>query len=502
MGLGYHVKALHERTQGEACLLVFEPNMDVLAAALFTVDLSDVLGSGRCVILTRLDKDYLHRHFEPHGTLMMLGMHFVSHPASEQVAGAFHRAARAAVTDYISYARMGLVTLVANSRITCRNVANNLPTYLSTPPINVLRNRFADLPAVIVSAGPSIGRNIEQLIRLQDRAVLIAVQTMLKPLLRRGVRPHFVTSLDFHEISKSFFEGLEPEAVADTHLVAEPKATWHVIDAYPGMISLLDNAFARLCVGDELAARDGLKAGATVAHLSYYLAEYMGCNPIIFVGQDLAYSDNAFYTPGVAIHDTWRPELNRFNTIEMKEWERIVRHRSILRKVKDIHGHEIYTDDALFTYLQQFESDFARSRSRIIDATEGGVRKTGAAAMPLAEAADRFCTAPLPAECFDYRRQVTWRDDQRLRPGREAIVRRIDEVRCMRKQSAECLAVLKELVTLTDRPEAFNRKLARVDDLRAQIEQQPDVYEMVSMMAQHAEPVSYTHLTLPTIYSV
>jgi len=171
----------------------------------------------------------------------------------------------------------------------------------------------------------------------------------------------------------------------------------------------------------------------------------------------------------------------------MKEWERIVRHRSILRKVKDIHGHEIYTDDALFTYLQQFESDFARSRSRIIDATEGGVRKTGAAAMPLAEAADRFCAAPLPAECFDYRRQVTWRDDHRLRPGREAIVRRIDQVRCMRKQSAECLAVLRELVTLTDRPEAFNRKLARVDDLRAQIERQPDVYEMVSMMAQHAE---------------
>ncbi|MBN1491461.1 MAG: motility associated factor glycosyltransferase family protein, partial [Phycisphaerae bacterium] len=252
LGLGYHVKALFERTQGEALLLVCEPDLDILAAAMFSVDLSDVIGAGQCLFLRRLDKDYVHQRLEPFGTMVMLGTQIVSHPPSERIAPEFHQAARTALADYMTYARTSLVTIVANSRITCKNIGYNLPTYLSTPPINVLRNRFAGLPGIVISAGPSIQRNVDQLGALRDRAVLIAVQTMLKPLLRRGITPHFVTSLDFHEISRSFFEGLTAEQLADIHLVAEPKATWHVIDHFAGPVSLLDSEFARMCVGDAL----------------------------------------------------------------------------------------------------------------------------------------------------------------------------------------------------------------------------------------------------------
>lgn len=490
LGLGYHVRALYERTRGEAVLLVCEPSLDVLAAALFTCDLSEAIRSGRCIFLMRLDKDYLHERLEPHGTTIMLGTQFVSHPPSERLARAFHQAARKEMTDYVIYARMCLMTVVANSRITCRNVANNLPAYLSTPPIDVLRGRFAGLPAIVISAGPSLARSIDQLAGLQDRAVLIAVQTTLKPLLARGIRPHFVTSLDFHEVSRSFFEALDPAALADVHLVAEPKVTWHVVDAYRdygGMISMPFNLFASLCIGPELAGRDGIKAGATVAHLAFYLAEYMGCDPILFVGQDLGFTDNTYYTPGVAIHRTWRPELNRFHTIEMKEWERIVRARSILRKVPDIHGQEIFTDEQLFTYLQQFEKDFAASRARLIDATEGGARKAGTEVMTLAEAAQRFCGSPIPSERFDYRRQTRWRDGSRLQAGREALARRADEVRRLRDRSKSMIEVLKELTGLVERPAEFNRKMARVDELRVQIGHQEDVYRMLSLMGQLAE---------------
>ena len=71
----------------------------------------------------------------------------------------------------------------------------------------------------------------------------------------------------------------------------------------------------------------GLKAGATVAHLSFYLAEFLGCDPIILIGQDLGFVDGLYYKPGTAIHETWGVELGRFNTLETKEWERIVRSR-------------------------------------------------------------------------------------------------------------------------------------------------------------------------------
>ena len=100
-----------------------------------------------------------------------------------------------------------------------------------------------------------------------------------------------------------------------------------------------------------------------MAHLSFYLAEFLGCDPIILMGQDLGFVDGLYYKPGTAIHETWGVELGRFNTLETKEWERIVRSRTILRKIPDIHGHPMYTEEQFFVYLQQFERDFAASRA-------------------------------------------------------------------------------------------------------------------------------------------
>lgn len=487
LGLGWHVLELFERSGGDAFLLICEPDLDMLAAAMFSVDLSRVLDSEKCIILNRLEKNYLHKRLEPCSTVMMLGCQFVVHPPSDKLHTAFHHSLRETLTEYLAYTKMSLVTLVANAKVTCHNIANNLPAYLSTPPIDVLRGRFRGRPGIVISAGPSLRRNIDQLAGLRDRAVLIAVQTTLKPLLAKGIRPHFVTSLDFHEVSRSFFDGIAAEELADTHLVAEPKATWHVVDAYPGLVSLLDNGFARLLLGDALAARDGLRAGATVAHLSYYLAEYLGCDPVIFVGQDLAYTDHVFYSPGVAIHDTWRPDLNRFCSIEMKDWEHIVRRRQILRRVKDIHGNDIYADETLFTYLEQFEKDFATATSQVIDATEGGARKRGTTVMTLAEAAGRYCGSALPDECFGYRRQVKAWDPGRLSAADTEMTQRIADVTFFRDRSLECVDVLKELTRLTDKPAEFNRKLARVDELRIQVNRHERIYQLVCQMTPLAE---------------
>ncbi len=484
-GLGYHLRALARRLKGDSFIVVTEPNLALIRAALETVDLTDLLTDNRCVILTGSDKGEMHSRLGPHNTLMMMGAQFVTHPASEQAAGAFHAHMRQLVTDYMTFCRMNIVTLVTNSRITCRNIANNLPKYLATPPIDVLRDRFKSVPGIVIAAGPSLRHHIDRLADLQGRAVLVSVQTTFKMLLECGIEPHFVTSLDYHEMSRRFFEGIPGDC--RTHLVAEPKATWHVADSYRGPVSMLDNPFARLCVGDPLAARSGLKAGATVAHLALYLAVYLGCDPIVLVGQDLAYTNHVYYMPGVAMHALWQPQLNRFCTMEMMEWERIVRSRPILMKTEDIHGREVYTDEQLFTYLQQFEGDFSAIGGRVIDATEGGVRKAGTQVMPLAEVAERFCTAPIPADALAYLDETDWHDPSRLEAGRSELIQRIEEIAAMRDTSRRMLTLLKKMTTLLDTPAEFNRHIAQVDALRLQVEQQYRAYQMISSVSQLAE---------------
>src|SRR5262249_52349373 len=146
----------------------------------------------------------------------------------------------------------------------------------------------------------------------------------------------------------------------------------------------------------------------------------LGCDPIIFIGQDLAFTGHVYYAPGVAMHRAWTPELGRFVTLEMKEWQRIVRHRPILRKVDGADGRSLYTDEQMFTYLQQFERDFARAPQKIIDATQGGAAKRGTVAMPLSEAIASHCTKPLEPSRFDYLGRA-WYDASQLSPAREAL---------------------------------------------------------------------------------
>jgi hypothetical protein len=485
LGLGYHVRALFERLRGDAFIVCVEPSLPLISTALSCTDLSEVLGSKRFVLLTDDDKTRLHARLQPYSTLMMLGAQFVRHVPSARLAEQAHAAITHVITEFVTFTRMSLMTLVGNSRITCQNIAMNLVNYVSTPPIDILKDRFAGDPAVIISAGPSLSRNIDQLADLKGKAVLCAVQTTLRPLTQRGIVPDFITSLDFHEMSRKFFEGVGD--LSGAHLVAEPKATWHVIDHYPGPVSLLDNAWARLVIGEELGARGGLPAGATVAHLAFYLAVYMGCDPIIFVGQDLAFTGHVFYVPGVEIHQAWRGEINRFNTMEQKEWDRIARNRPILRRVIGVDGGELYTDELLFTYLEQFEKDIAAVPRTVINATEGGARIRGTQTMPLHDATQRYCQRDIDPQRFAYRRTTKWRDPSRLEAARAELQRRIIEFDEASRVCEELLTLLHELEGLTEDAERFNRRLIRVDELRTKVYRESRAYEIINAATQLAE---------------
>ena len=205
------------------------------------------------------------------------------------------------------------------------------------------------------------------------------------------------------------------------------------------------------------------------------------------IGQDLAYTNHVYYTPGVAIHGLWRPQLNRFCSIEMMEWERIVRSRKILMKVKDIHGQTIYTDEQLFTYLQQFEGDFATVPGRVIDATEGGVHKAGTRVMPLKNVAEQYCREPIPQQKLRYHEQTRWFDPSRLQAGRAEIEKRLGEIDRMTEICREMKGLLAKLTELVDRPAQFNRRIADVDALRVKIWAQDRTYQLVSAVSQHAE---------------
>ena len=178
----------------------------------------------------------------------------------------------------------------------------------------------------------------------------------------------------------------------------------------------------------------------------------------------------------------WRPELSRFCSVEMKQWDQIVRERFILRRIPDYQGRPMYTEDRLFTYLQQFERDFARSKARIIDATEGGAAKRGTTVMTFNEAIEQFCTTTV--------------SKQKAHPGLEfsRIGEALDCLRNRREEAAEIEQIARDTMPLLheirdhiDDQSRVNRAIASIDKLRSRMNELGSCYDLVTHLTQQTE---------------
>lgn len=402
-GLGYHASVLCERLGRTGLVVVLEPDLGLLRAVLERIDCSPAFTAANILLFTGDEPlgRYAERLAGAEGVLIQ-GVQIAEHPASRArvapVAGAF----ATHLTEAVRAARVTAATGLARSAHTIRAILRNARRYVGGEPLAPLAGAAKGRLGIVVSAGPSLRRNLHLLARpgVRERCVIVATQTVLKPLLAEGIRPHFVAALDWHRISKRFYEGLKAADCAETTLVLDPQANPVIAASYPGPVRSIAAPHLDALLGPLARDMGRLPPGATVAHLCYQIARFLGCDPVALIGQDLGFTDGVYYARGTAIDEVWAPELNPFNTLEMMEWTRIARHRSHLVKRRDLEGKTIWTDAQMETYLQRFEYFFLQDERRglrTIDATEGGVAKAGTEVRTLAATLGEFARDPIAA---------------------------------------------------------------------------------------------------------
>lgn len=484
-GLGYHVEALARRMQRAGVVFVFEPDVPLLRSVLERIDCSSWLGESNVAVFTEAEDSAAVASacagVEP---VLALGVRILDHPPSRARLGTRAVEFGRTFAAQLRAVRLQLVTSLLQVETTIRNVLMNVDHYAASRGVADLKDAARGVPAVVVSAGPSLDRNIDVLARpgVRERVVIVAVQTVLKRLLARGIRPHFVTALDYHEISRRFYEGLTARDVAGVTLVAEAKANPAILESFPGVIRCpRDPILHNLLAGE--GERGELASGATVAHLAYGLARHLGCDPVILVGQDLGFTDGQYYSAGAAIHDVWAGELSEFNSLEMMEWQRIARFGPMLHRAIDIHGRPIFTDDQMHAYRLAFERMFeqdSRRGLRTIDATEGGVLKRHTEVMPLEAALDLTASAALlPDEGPPRRADPDLR--RRLADRLRQVRRDAGRVALLSREAAGHLRVMLEHQADQAR---VNRLIARVERLRDEVESLEPAYGLVHFLNQ------------------
>lgn len=237
----------------------------------------------------------------------------------------------------------------------------------------MLQGAWTGCPVVVVGAGPSLDKNIKDLIPARASIRLVACDGALGTLARYDLVPDLVVSTDDTEKVWRYFANL-PGFFSAVPLACVLQSAWPVVRHHAGPI-LIGRGQGP---GDRLLADDFpvFNSGLCVGHAAFEAARLSGAGPIILIGFDLGYAGERFHPKDMAFqyyHDNPPPESN-------------------LRFVPGIDGSQVKTDLSMAMYLREFERRFATCNTTVIDATEGGALKRGTRIMKLKDALAEFST--------------------------------------------------------------------------------------------------------------
>ena len=251
------------------------------------------------------------------------------------------------------------------------NTLRNLPCIVHGASPDRLRGKFDGVPAVVVAAGPSLDRNLPALRALSDRPLIVATDTAWRPLATAGVDPHVVVALD-------------PTAANGQHLVRVPsrRETWVLAEGSvdPAALQPLSSRTATFKVGPHhpwpWLQRLGLdrplvNVWGSVLTAAYDLALGFGCDPVILVGADLAFTDERPYCRGTTFEQEWASHTARGVNLHTV-WRHTLESRQLL-EVPSVHGEDVLTAPHLVEVRDWLLARASETSRRVVNATGGGI---------------------------------------------------------------------------------------------------------------------------------
>jgi len=230
---------------------------------------------------------------------------------------------------------------------------------------------------LLVSAGPSLIKQLPILQKYKELFTIIAATATYPNLHKYGIEPDYLIAVD--PTNKSVWdENTSSKIILDVG--CDPATVWSAPEKTmlcahaPIVVDLLEK------IGVDI---DLLPTGGSVATSAYNVARRLGSNPIVMIGQDLAYSNGQKRTEGYAFD-----AAVRINQINEKPTFSI-----------DAYGGQgkVETDGALLLFKTWFENEFSLAPDvTIFNCTEGGADIKGAAAVPFNIVCEELSKFSLP----------------------------------------------------------------------------------------------------------
>lgn len=365
-GLGYHVQEMAKLLVGSNRLQIFDTSLDIFHLALQLRDIRDVLGNPQIELhisddLGQVGSDFA-RLLEGQNPAKFI-IHVPSLKAIPRQLEEFKYLIQE-INLRKSISLEYLETLNANYLVNRELVTHN---------VGVFFDKFIGVPVIIVCAGPSLDKNKHLLKELEDKALIICVGHALKSVLKIGVRPHFIITIDPHPMVYKQIEGLEE---LDIPFILMATAASANAENYQGpkFMACQSKAYLGAYPPSYL-----VKTGGSVSTTALDIAIRMGGNPIIFIGQDLAFSRDRHHC-----QDSFHEDVS-------------VKPLDTMRRVKGWQGEEVATTLGMISYNKWIQRRVREEEAGVfINATEGGALIDGLRHLSLAQVLDQYLTQTYP----------------------------------------------------------------------------------------------------------
>ena len=348
-GLGWHAKAVLAKPFGPG-VVVYETNARRLALARsLGPDLTGVKIARTEEEITNILAERLVYSNKP-------GRVAVYVPEAYRIADPnLETQARKIVQQVLSRSHIDHHTRTSKYSEWLSNLCHNFKYVLECADLTRLVTPFKGVPALVLGAGPSLDSSLKTLAASKPKALMIGAASVIGPMASLGLAPDVAVALEAKDESRQFIAS----DYGRTLLAAATSGNPNHFSNWPGNKALFHlQPWAAKLSGGGL----GLPNGGHVTSAAFSLAILWGCDPIILVGQDLAYS-------GGRIHAKNRPGG------EDEE-------RPQVMQVPAINGGFIETSPVFMSYINWYQETAAylagRGKGpRVINATAQGAYLSG-----------------------------------------------------------------------------------------------------------------------------
>lgn len=476
LGSGLYLKKMVQSTDEKVNIILYEPSVNIFLKTLTEVDLAEEIESRPIAFII---EGMNEAAFEPvvkrlvsTETLEFLKQEI--HPNyqelfSEKILEKMQIIEKR-VRDILVAGNTGVKFSTHSARNQMQNMKYLCDGYNTKKLCEVVPH---DVPAILVAAGPSLNKNIQELKNAKNKAFIMAVDTAVKPLMKAGIIPDVFITID----AKKPLHLVDVDEVRDIPIIAPVLANTEILEKQRGKkIFYCDGNFfpmwAYMAAGKSFPS---VATGGSVACSGFSLLYKMGFSTIILVGQDLAYTDNKSHADGTFQENM--PEKNTENMI----------------RVKGNYEETVPTKENLKIFLEWYnmyiEGAKKHRNMRVINATEGGAYIENTDIMTLKQAIAECCDKEVDfkAAIENIESEFTPEDRKKVVAFLNGIPKDFNEIH---KHAKELYAVYHKIEKICKSgkvdKDAYLKQLKKVKKLTKQIQGKTG-YELVSQTMAAAD---------------